>query len=350
MNNLTKIKQQLLKISKHPYFTFIVFGLGLIYIQFLTTIGVLQFSLGVALTQTMIYSIVAIGFSYLLGYAGLASLGTAGFVGLGAYLTGFLIRNYVDLPFLVIVLAVLAVSLIIGLVVGFISLRIEGLFLAIVTLGLSEVFYQVFLNGGELTGGPNGLTLRRFPVIFNYQFDRASMMYLVTFILIFIIYITYNLINSPTGRAMLAMKNSTAAAQAMGISLMKYRLIAFVLANVYAGLAGILYMTFVRYTDPFTWSILFSLNILAAVIFGGTRSIWGTMIGVFLVFGVVPMFLQDVAFLRNNSWLFNVIIGVSIILIVLYYNGGIIQFLKEMKIKVLKLLSDLRGKFYVKQK
>lgn len=348
MEQLNKLKNSLLKSAKHPYFSFIIFGASLLFIQFLTSQGILQFSLGASLTQTMIYAIVAIGFSYLLGYAGLASLGTAGFVGLGAYLTGYILRNFVDIPFINVVLIVLAVSLVVGLVVGFISLRIEGLFLAIVTLGLSEVFYQIFLNGGELTGGPNGLTLRRFPIIFNIQFDRTSMMYLVTIVLIFVIYLTYNLINSPTGRAMLAMKNSTSAAQAMGISLLKYRLIAFVLANLYAGLAGILYMTFVRYTDPFTWSILFSLNILAAVIFGGTKSIWGTLLGVFLVFGVVPMFLQDVEFLRNNSWLFNVIIGASIILIVLYYNGGIIQFLRDMKQRVIKLYGTTKEKIYGK--
>lgn len=345
MEKINAVKTGLLKIAKHPYFSFIIFGMFLISIQFLTAQGMLQYSLGASLTQTMIYSIIAIGFSYLLGYAGLASLGTAGFVGLGAYLTGYLLNNFTNLPYLNVVAIVLIVSLLIGLIVGFISLRIEGLFLAIVTLGLSEVFYQVFLNGGELTGGPNGITIRGFPLILGFQFDRVTIMYLVTVVLIVIIFLTYNLITSPTGRAMLAMKNSTAAAQAMGISLLKYRLIAFVLANLYAGLAGILYMTYVRYTDPFTWSILFSLNILAAVIFGGTKSIWGTILGVFLVFGVVPMFLQDIEFLRNNSWLFNVIIGVSIILIVLFYNGGVIQLLNEIKFKVKKILKN-KGKIY----
>lgn len=337
---------KLRKFTKHPYFKFIMFGVALFILQSLSAAGVLQFSFGLALTQTMIYSIVAVGFSYLLGYAGLASLGTAGFVGLGAYTVSIFLRNYTSVPYLVVLLIVLLISLIIGIIVGFISLRIEGLFLAIVTLGLSEVLYQVFLNGGVLTGGPNGTNLRGYPNIFGLQLDRTMTMYMVLIFLIALLIVTYNLINSPTGRAMLAMKNSTSAAQAMGISLMKYRLLAFVLSTMYAGLAGALFMSFVRYTDPYSYTIMFSLNILAACIFGGTRNLWGVMAGTLLVFGLVPMFLQDVTFLRTNSWLFNVIIGGLLILIVLFYKGGVVQLFTNIKYRFKKSVERARVKKY----
>lgn len=323
----------------NSYAKFIIFFVVIMLLQALSVWGILPFSFGSSLTNTIIYTIVAVGFSYLLGYAGLASLGTAGFVGMGAYLTSFFLNVGIalgmiqfELPLIVILLLSIIISLVIGVIIGFISLRIEGIFLAIVTLGLSEVFYQVFLNATTLTGGPNGITLGRFPLIIpGVRFDRLTMMLFVTFVFAVLVLIAFNLGKSATGRAMLAMKNSTSAAQAMGISLMKYRLFAFVLSTIYGGIAGVLFMSFVRYTDPYSWSLMFSLNILAAVIFGGGRSLWGIMIGTFIVFGIIPMFLQDVEFLRDNSWLFNVIVGASLILIVLFYRGGVMQLFGDIR-------------------
>jgi branched-chain amino acid transport system permease protein len=315
------------KIVRHPFFGFILFGLGMILIQVMQKFGLVNYSFAKALGQTAIYGIAALGFSFLLGYAGLSSLGTAGFAGLGAYLTGFLLNSYTQLPYLAVLIAVVVVSIVLGVSVGFISLRIEGIFLAIVTLGLSEVLGQVFLNA-EFTGGPNGMRtgyIRILPNLLNLRTNISILYYIVTVILVLLMLLTSNLINSPTGRAMLAMKNSTSAAQAMGISLLKYRLLAFILATAYAGIAGSLHMIYGQYTDPVQWTIMFSLNILAACLVGGAKSIWGVLIGTLIIFGLTPLFFQDIPFLRNNSWVMSVISGVLIILVVMFFKGGIIQ-------------------------
>ncbi len=321
------------KVSKHPYATFIYFGLAtvvLLLLQMFTPL--IKYSFVGALAQTMCYAIVAVGFSYLLGYAGLSSLGTAGFVGLGSYITVYMLRTYSGMNYFVVMLIVLVVSIIIGLIVGFISLRIEGIFLAIVTLGLSEVFYQVFMNATEFTGGSNGTSFTGEVNIFpGISLGREGVFIMIAVFLTAMIIMTFNLVNSPTGRAMLAMKNSTSAAQAMGISLLKYRLLAFILATIYAAIAGSLLMTFNKYTDPKSWTIMFSLNILAACLLGGTRSIWGIFIGTFFVFGLTPMFLNDIVFLRNNPWLLSTIIGVVLILVLMFYKGGLMQLLHDIK-------------------
>lgn len=140
------LKKNVKPIVKHPFFAFIVFGLALILLQILSwTAGFPKSSAMSGIATVLIYSIVGFGFTYLLGYAGLASLGTAGFTGLGAYIVGYFLRE-TGVPYIVTILVVLAVSIILGVAVGFISLRIEGIFLAIVTLGLSEILYQIFTN------------------------------------------------------------------------------------------------------------------------------------------------------------------------------------------------------------
>jgi len=336
---LSDSRPKFTKITKHPFFGFIVFGLAMIVIQLLQKAGILNYSFAKALGQTAIYAISVLGFSFLLGYAGLSSLGTAGFAGLGAYITGLLLNTYTHLPYWFILIAVLVVSIVLGIVVGFISLRIEGLFLAIVTLALSEVMGQVFLNA-EWTGGPNGMRtsyIHLMPNILNIRTNIAVLYCIVTVLLVLLMMLTSNLITSPTGRAMLAMKNSTSVAQAMGISLLKYRLFAFILATVFAGIAGSLHMIYGQYTDPVQWTLMFSLNVLAACLVGGSKSIWGALIGTLIIFGLTPLFFQDISFLRNNSWIMSVISGILIIVVVMFYPGGIAQlvntFIFRRKIK-----------------
>lgn len=290
----------------------------------------------------MIYAIVGYGYTFLLGYAGLASLGTAGFVGLGAYITAYALNHLTGLPYVAVILASLVVSLVLGVIVGFISLRIEGIFLAIVTLGLSEIFYQVFNNWIAFTNGPNGISIGAFPIfqtIFAMKTidGRRAFFILLTVITVLIMMVTHNLGKSRTGRAMLAMKNSTSAAQAMGISLLKYRLLAFLLSTVYAGFAGVMFMGYFKYSAPQNYTIMFSLNILAAVLIGGSRNLIGTFLGCFIVFGITPIFLQDITLFRENPWIINVTIGVIIILVIMFYRGGLIQLLDNLKTGTKKL-------------
>lgn len=323
-------------LTKHPFFGFIVFGIILIALQLLAIGGWPKSNVINGIAQVLVYSIIGFGFTYLLGYAGLASLGTAGFVGLGAYLAAYMLKNFTSLPFIAVILIVLVVSVVVGVIVGFISLRIEGIFLAIVTLGLSEVLYQIFNNWLAFTNGPNGLSISKTP-IFQTIFGMTSIQgrrwfyAFIVVVTVLIMMITYNLCKSSTGRAMLAMKNSTSAAQAMGISLLKYRLLAFILSTIYAGIGGILYVGYFKFAIPTSFTLIFSLNILCSVIIGGTRNLWGTLFGCFVVFGLNVMFLQKIPFFNTNSWLIYVVIGIIIILVIMFYQGGVVQLVRDIK-------------------
>ena len=197
------LKKNVKPIVKHPFFAFIVFGLALILLQILSwTAGFPKSSAMSGIATVLIYSIVGFGFTYLLGYAGLASLGTAGFTGLGAYIVGYFLRE-TGVPYIVTILVVLAVSIILGVAVGFISLRIEGIFLAIVTLGLSEILYQIFTNWIGFTGGPNGSSAS-IPIFQKWlglstTTSKRAMFIVLVVVVVFLMIITFNLCKSSTG-------------------------------------------------------------------------------------------------------------------------------------------------------
>jgi branched-chain amino acid transport system permease protein len=265
----------------------------------------------------------------LLGYAGLASLGTAGFVGVGTYLTGYLLK-VAQLPYLLVLVICILVAIVLGVIVGFISLRIEGMYLAIITLGLSEILVELFKNLDTITNGVNGLLLGVTPSILGWALTRENTFYLICIFLVLLLIITWNIIKSPTGRAMLAMKNSESAAQAMGVNLLKYRLLAFVLATVFSMVGGFLYMTYYRFTIPSTWTLSFSLNILAAVVVGGGYSLWGILGGTFVIFGLNDILLQRIPFFIQNPGYTMAFNGILMIVIVMFYPGGLTQLFREL--------------------
>jgi len=335
--------KRLKAVAKHPYFGFVLFGLVLIAFRLLSLGGLIPNSLMKPLVLTMIYAIVALGFSLLLGYGGLASLGTAGFVGLGSYVIGHF-SGTLGYPFLATLAISLVGAVVLGAIVGFISLRIEGMYLAIITLGLSEILKEVFKSFNAFTNGVNGLGFRNF-ALFGLPVSDFAVDLIVIVVFILLIVGTLNIIKSPTGRALLAMKNSDSAAQSMGIGLMKYRLLAFVLATIYAVIGGMLYMADQKFSIPTTWTLDFSLNILAAVVVGGAQSITGILLGTFMIFGLNMTVLNNIPFFLaypDATWILN---GVLIILVTMFYPGGLIRLLLTVKFRLVKAVNILKKKW-----
>ena len=319
---MVKKQNRVQAFFRHPLSQIILFVIILAVIQLLSMAGIVSNSLVFAIGNTLIYAIIAIGFCLLLGYSGLASLGTAGFIGLGAY-SAFYVVQEMGMPYIAALVVTLAVSIGIGVVVGFISLRIEGIYLAILTLGLAEIIRNL-LMALKSTIQIEIENVRLFGLLMETR--GGYFLILLTFAVLF--WLTVNLINSPAGRAMLAMKNSTSAAQAMGISLMKYRLLAFVISTVFAAIGGLLYMMYVRTMTTATSTLLTlttSLNILGAVIIGGAKSLWGTTFGVFIIYGIQSMFLSRIPFFIENPAFMTMVTGVLIILVVMFFPGGFAQ-------------------------
>ena len=336
------------KLRTHPVTAYAIFAVVLLMMQELSTIGYVDSSFVTAVASTLIFVIIGLGFCLLLGYSALASLGTAGFIGIGAYLTYYCLAEW-GLTIGVAFAMSIAAALVIGVIVGYISLRIEGIYLAIVTLGVAEILKEV------LSALCDTIKLKGNQILLfgmeDFPLKKDSIFYGMVIILFLLMLITHNLMDSPTGRAMLAMKNSTSAAQAFGVSLLKYRLMAFIISIVYASVAGLLYMLYIRYVSNSSstlFSLSTSLNILGAVIIGGTKSIWGTVGGTFIIYGIDKMFLQDIEFFRKNPTLITLFCGALVVLVVMFYPGGLAQVVLEIRYKLIALKAKRREARYGK--
>lgn len=329
-------------IGRSSNFSFLLFGVIIVIVGILSMQKILPYSLSSGISSTFAYSIAAIGFCLLMGYSGLASLGTGGFIGVGTYCAYYAVNEW-NVPFIVAFAAAIAISILVGMLVGFISLRIEGIYLAILTLGLSEILRNLYIVIKD------SILISKIQ-LFGITLPRNASIYVVTTLLVIIMIITNNIIKSPTGRAMLAMKNSTAAAQAMGISLMKYRLLAFVICTIYSSLSGLMLMIVVRSAmasdSSGFYSLITSLNILAAVVIGGSRSIWGSIFGSFLMYGIQTILLNKIPFLQQNPVIITFIAGVLVILVVMFFPGGVSQLVAECKVKVKKLIKKIKEMKY----
>ena len=204
--------------------------------------------------MVIIYAIIAIGFNILLGYAGQISLGHAAFMGLGAYIAANLTGN-LELPFLLSLLLSGLIPMVIGLILGLVALRLEGHYLAIATLGFGVAIQQVFKEWTGFTNGFSGIRADN-PVIYGLEIsEREHFFILAMLVLLLLVLFAHFLLKSKTGRALIAMRDSEHAAQAMGVSLLKYKLIAFAASAFYAGIAGALFMHLIRFTEPTVWGI-----------------------------------------------------------------------------------------------
>ncbi len=317
------------KTVRHPLFGYGVLVLALLVIQmlFIYTDGIIPLNVSQAIMQTMIYVVAGLGVGILLMLAGLISFATGAFIGLGTYIAAFFLKN-TQLPFtLILVLTVLS-GIGIGFLIGFISLRVRGMHLIIITIALATILFTLYALPNNFTGGPLGISRVPFPKLaYLLQTSRDTVYFVVLAIMFLLIVVTLNIINSPLGRAMLSMSSSEALSQAMGIRILKYRVLAFIIATVYALLAGVLYVSYMQSSIYATWTSGLAMNILIAVILGGTARPSGVLVGSFVIFTLDYAFLKNIQFFRQfpqASLFFN---GIIIILIIAKYPGGLIRLL-----------------------
>lgn len=316
-----------LNILKNPHFQFILFGVLLASIPILANMGILKSSYITIIGGTLIYAIAALGLNILLGFSGLISLGTAGFMGLAAYISAYVTID-MKLPFEVALLLAIIIPTLIGILVGLVSLKIEGMYLAIATLSVAEILRKTFEEFNIFTNGFSGKKAG-FPVLLGFlKLNRTTTYFLIVFVLVVIMILTYNMMSGQLGRALNAMRGSEAASRAMGVNILKYKLVAFALATMFASVAGVLYVHFIRFSYPSTWSLKLSLDFLAMIVIGGLRSIYGTVLGAFIVFAVPDLLLKQIPFFNQLSYVFN---GLLIILVIMFYPHGLIYIGHDMK-------------------
>lgn len=231
------------------------------------------------------------------GFAGQLSMGHAAFYGIGAYTTALLMLN-LHMSFWLTILASIAVSGLAGLLLGLPTSRLRGDYLTIVTLGFGEIVRLVLVNEIDLTRGPMGLPGIPSPTLFGYELDSKTAFYYL--VLIFVVVVTLflsRLTTSGFGIAMLTIKEDEIAAQSIGIYPVKYKLMAFMLSAMIAGVTGSIYATYVSFISPDTFLFNDSATILAMVVLGGIGSIPGSIIGA-VILTIAPELLRSFSELR----------------------------------------------------
>lgn len=293
-----------------------LFAVGAVIIPaILIQINVIDAYTAQIITLSGINAIMALSVNIICGFTGQLSLGQAGFMAIGAYSTIILTSNFgIPLPISIVVAGV--ITAIFGIIIGFPTLKLEGDYLAIVTLGFGEIIRVVFFNLKKWTGGPNGI---QFPTILTLNSTVAYISIIGT--LVALIILVQNFIRSTYGRAILAVREDEIAANSSGIPVFKYKMIGFVIASFVAGIGGALYAPFIGFIKPEQASFTKSIDYLIYVVLGGMGSTTGSVLAAFIL-----TYLQEfLRFLQNFRLL---IYPVILIIVMLFRPQGLLG-LKE---------------------
>ena len=264
----------------------------------------------------LVNAVVAIGLNLLSGYTNQLSFGHAGFLAIGAYTAALLTIHAPAVPVVVTLAAAGAVTAVVGLAFGVPCLRLSGLYLAMATLAFGFVIAELILSLDWLTRGADGL---RVPAArlggWPLATDTARY-YLVAAVTVVLVAAAVNLARTRTGRALLAIRESEIAAQASGVSVARYKTIAFGVSAFYTGVAGGLFAFVVGFLSPDAFDVFLSVDFVVMIIVGGLGSVPGSIVGA----AVVTVLHDSLAAFQNYRPL---IFGALLVACMLFMPGGI---------------------------
>jgi len=267
----------------------------------------------------LFYMLVA-GLNLLVGYLGKLTLGHTAFLGIGAY-TAALLNLKLGATFPITLTASILISFVISLLFGLIVLRLRGPYFVIVSLCFAEMLAIVAINWISLTNGPMGLPGVEppkfyFPGLFEIYLDtKISFYYLIFILIVFITYIISRLVHSTVGRAIISLRENENLAESIGVSAFRYGLIIFVIASVFAGVAGCFYAHYVSYVNPEIFSFSYMCTMLVMLVTGGKGTIIGPFLGC-IIFTVLPEALRVAKAYRDP------IFGIILIIVAIFFSQG----------------------------
>ena len=270
-------------------------------------------------------TILTVGLSLLMGYAGQISLGHAVFYGMGGYATGILAARFgVPTPLAMLIAAVL--TGVVAFIVAIPMLRLRGNYLAMGTLGLNVIFVLFLTQQTDWTGGPNGLS--NIPKLSVGDFvvkSDVQMYYVAWFAALGILALSLNIVNSRFGRALRAIHASEIAAEMVGVDAAHYKTAVFTLSAIYASIAGSLYVFWIGLISPSVVSVNLSVELVVMVAIGGLASVWGAIFGAAAV-TVLAEFLRNVLpqLLKGASGEQEIIaFGIILIVVMIFLPEGL---------------------------
>lgn len=288
----------------------------------------------------LVLCILTMGLNLQWGFTGLFNAGVAGFYAIGGYTHAILtaapnpqlLGNY-GLPWLVGIIAAMLVTALAAALIGLITIRLRGDYLAIATFGIGIMIQLVSLNLEPWTGGSQGIT--RIPKPLGSWFDTPlsyNLFYLVFMVAVvaLVYWALERILSSPWGRVLRAIREDETAASSLGKSPLSYRLQSFVLGSTLMGLAGALYVTFIGFVSPFDFLPILTFQVWAMLIVGGSGNNRGAMIGALVVWGIwaasgvaVSKWVPP-SHAAQGAAIQVILIGLTLVLMLLYKPRGLI--------------------------
>jgi len=281
-------------------------------------------------TLVLAYAVAALGLNLLVGYNGQISLGHGAFFALGAYTAALLIEKS-GVPYLLTLPAAGALCFVAGYGFGVPALRLRGLYLALVTLGLAIATPQLIKRFDGLTEGTQGLTVEQPSSPSWLGLADDQFLYLLTLAAAAVMFLlAWNLMRGHVGRAVKAVRDGEIPAATLGVDLARTKTRVFALSAAYAGVAGALYVLAIGFVAPEAFTLTISFAFLAAIVVGGLATISGALFGALFI-EFVPVYASDV-----NDALTGVIYGGVLIAFMWVLPGGAAGLLRQVR----KLFGD----------
>jgi len=264
-----------------------------------------------------LFSILAVSLNIVCGYAGILSLAHAAFFGIGAYTVALLTIN-TGLPFLLALLVGSLLAALVGMLLGFPTLRLQGDYFLIATLGFGEIFYNLLVNWEGVTQGPRGLTAIPSASFLGVPF-ASDISFLLLLLLFAGLCVTnaYLVKNSPLGQVLFALAEDEQGLSSLGRNPTTFKIAAMGLSAFWAGLAGGLYAAYIGYISPNLFTINDSILIFTMVLLGGLRSIQGAVAGA-LVLVALPEAMRFLGFPAHIAAILRQMVYGMLLVIIMY--------------------------------
>lgn len=283
-----------------------------------------------------LYIVAVSGLDILFGYSGQISLGHAAFYAIGAYVSG-LMRNYFGLPVLMTMILASVIAAAVGALLAIPASKLVFHFLSLATVAFGEIIYQVLVHSpGGITGDFYGMFSDQL-TIFGYTFTSYKMWYYfgLACVVIFLL-AKWFLVHSKTGRAFTAIRENSHAANGMGINVRRYKVMAFATSAFYTAFAGAMYMHLIGFVHPDTFVRKQSVLFLTMLLFGGTGSLFGPIVGVI----TVEMLIESLRSLQDYQ---SFVYGILLLIVIVALPGGLYGGLRDIWNIILRKLGKGPG-------
>jgi branched-chain amino acid transport system permease protein len=272
-------------------------------------------------TKGLIFAIFAMSLDIIYGYSALFSLGHAAFFGAGAYAVGMLALRAGISSFWIVLPTSLIIPALLAALFGLVAIRFKDIYFLLVTFALGQVMFVVaYMNDWLKSSGLEGIAnIRRpnFGIGAGFRWDTVSLYIFVLIVFIICFFLMRRIVNSPFGKSLVGIRESEPRMRTLGYNTWLYKYLAFIIAGFFAGIAGMLYAWDRGFAGAEVFGADYSFLIMVMVIIGGTGTLWGPIIGAFLLVFVE----QFTSLYFPERW--PLVLGVIILLTSLFFRGGI---------------------------